>query len=118
MPFKVALDLIGPAQDAAQIVQAGVAKAFQLAHGIGTAAAGAAVDQPYSVLIRQHLSRTAQHLTQRQQLCAGDVAHGKLVRLPDIYSSRLVCIQQTDGIGSRDLLTHTLTPYNILLSIL
>ena len=118
MPFNVALDLIGPARDAAQIPQIGVAQRFQLLHGIGAAAAGAAVDEPHGILIRQHLGGTAQHLTQRQQLCPRNVAHSKFVRLPDVHGGCLMCIQQTDGVGSSDFLSHTLTPYVILLSIL
>ena len=73
MPLKISLDLVGPAQDAAQIPQIGVAQRFQLLHGIGAAASGAAVHQPQGVFVRQHLGGAVDDLPQRQQLCPGDV---------------------------------------------
>ena len=62
MPLKIALDLIRPAQDAAEITQAGVALRFQLLCGIGTAASAAAVDQPHGILVRHDLLHTGQHI--------------------------------------------------------
>ena len=46
MPLKVPFDLIGPAEDAAEVVDIGITQRIQLLDGVSAAAAGAAVDQP------------------------------------------------------------------------
>ena len=74
----------------------------------GRRSADAAVDQPLGVFVRHDLLRAGQHVTQGQQLCAGDMPHGKFVWLPDIHGLRLACIQQADGFGRSDLLYHCL----------
>ena len=113
--LKVPFDFIGPAEDAAEVVDIGIAQRIQLLDGVSAAAAGAAVDQPGCVLVGQHLGSAAHHLAQRQQLCARDMAHCVLVRLPHVHSLCLFRVQQTDGGCWLDLLYHKYLSLYLLL---
>ena len=65
--------------------------------------------------ISMHRLRGGEIVAQRQQLCARDMAHCVLVRLPHVHSLCLFRVQQTDGGCGLDLLYHKCLSLYLLL---